>query len=139
MIVTALDRLGRNITEVIGTLEFVHQMGAFFRDLHHNIDTRSQHGKVVAHLIIVLAASERELTRERTKTGLAAARAQGRKGGRPRLVTGAKREQIYYLRRKNYSLGQIAETVHLSERTVRRVLGDMPVKLSRQLELSPRT
>ena len=58
-----------------------------FKSLNETIDTTNSGGKLIFHIFAALAEFERSLIQERTKAGLAAARARGRKGGRPRKLT----------------------------------------------------
>ncbi len=61
-----------------------------FRSLQESIDTTTPGGRLVVHVFAALAEFERDLIRERTQAGLAAARARGRRGGRPSVMTPAK-------------------------------------------------
>lgn len=82
-----LDRLGRSLPHLIATILGLSDQGVGFRSLTENIDTTSSGGKLVFHLFGALAEFERDIIRERTKAGLAVARAQGRIGGRRRIMT----------------------------------------------------
>ena len=87
LVVWKLDRLGRSLPhllEVVGDLE---QRGIQFKSLQETIDTSTPGGKLVFHVFCSLAEFERDLIRERTNAGLAAARARGRNGGRPSVLT----------------------------------------------------
>ena len=87
MVVWKLDRLGRSLKHLIDTINELHQRKIGFRSLRENVDTTSSAGKLFFHVFGALAEFERELIRERTCAGLTAARARGRRGGRPRLMT----------------------------------------------------
>ena len=84
VIVWKLDRLGRSIRELIRLITKFKEQGVTFQSLQDNINTSTPTGKRVFHLFAALAEFERDIIRERTKAGLAAARARGRKGGRPK-------------------------------------------------------
>lgn len=84
LVVWKLDRLARSLRQLIETVERLEERGVGFRSLTENIDTTTNGGKLVFHLFAALAEFERGLIRERTVAGLAAARARGRVGGRPR-------------------------------------------------------
>jgi DNA invertase Pin-like site-specific DNA recombinase len=84
LVVWRLDRLGRSLKRLIETISQLQQRGIGFRSLTENIDTTSSGGKLIFHVFGALAEFERDLIRERTQAGLAAARARGRRGGRPR-------------------------------------------------------
>jgi DNA invertase Pin-like site-specific DNA recombinase len=123
-----LDRLGRSLRHLIEAVRLFEERGVGFRSLTEGIDTTSAGGRLVFHIFAALAEFERELIRERTRAGLAAARARGRKGGRPRVMTPEKLEvarQMYESRR--HSLGAIAETVGVSRATVYRHLREEAV------------
>ena len=87
LVVWKLDRLGRSLPHLIATIRGLGDQGVGFRSLTENIDTTSTGGKLVFHLFGALAEFECDIIRERTKAGLAAARAQGRIGGRRRVMT----------------------------------------------------
>ncbi len=86
MIVWKLDRLGRSLKDLIETLNLLKDRGVDFISVTEKIDTTTPGGKLIFHLMGALAEFERDLIRERTNAGLAAARARGRVGGRPRKL-----------------------------------------------------
>ncbi len=79
-----LDRLGRSIRDLINLVNEIQDKGAGLKSLNDSIDTTTPQGKLTFHLFASLAEFERDIIRERTKAGLEAARARGRKGGRPK-------------------------------------------------------
>jgi DNA invertase Pin-like site-specific DNA recombinase len=81
LVVWRLDRLGRSLRHLIGTVGQLQSNGVGFRSLQESIDTATPGGKLVFHVFGALAEFERDLIRERTQAGLAAARARGRRGG----------------------------------------------------------
>ena len=84
-----LDRLGRNLKHLVTTVEELHDRGVGLRVLAGagaEIDTTTANGRLVFGIFASLAEFERELIAERTRAGLAAARARGRLGGRPRKM-----------------------------------------------------
>jgi DNA invertase Pin-like site-specific DNA recombinase len=83
LVVWKLDRLARSLKQLIETVEELEQRGIGFLCLTEAIDTTSAGGKLVFHIFASLAEFERSIIRERTRAGLAAARARGRVGGRP--------------------------------------------------------
>src|SRR5437764_1930616 len=83
LVVWRLDRLGRSLRHLIDTLLELDSRGVGFKSLTESIDTTTPGGKLIFHVFGALAEFERDLIRERTNAGLAAARARGRKGGRP--------------------------------------------------------
>ena len=85
-----LDRLGRSLPHLIETLGALEARGVGFRSLSESIDTTTSGGRLIFHVFGALGQFERDLIRERTKAGLAAAAARGRKGGRKPVVTAEK-------------------------------------------------
>jgi DNA invertase Pin-like site-specific DNA recombinase len=94
LVVWRLDRLGRSLPHLIQTLTDLATRGIGFKSLTEQIDTPPPGGKLVFHVLGALAQFERDLTRERTHAGLAAARARGRIGGRPKALTDPKQVSL---------------------------------------------
>ena len=82
LVVWRLDRLGRSLKDLIAWALWLEEQGVGLRSLHEAIDTTTPAGKLTFHIFGALAEFERILIQDRTKAGLAAARARGRKGGR---------------------------------------------------------
>ena len=78
-----LDRLGRGLRHLIELVEDLDSRKIGFRSLTENIDTTTSGGRLTFHIFGALAQFEREIIRERTRAGVAAARERGRVGGRP--------------------------------------------------------
>ena len=93
LVVWKLDRLGRSLPHLVDTVRDLLARGIGFKSLQENIDTTTSGGKLIFHLFASLAEFERDLIRERTNAGLAAARARGRKGGRPRGVMDERKQK----------------------------------------------
>jgi DNA invertase Pin-like site-specific DNA recombinase len=90
LIVWKLDRLGRSLPHLIGTVSQLEARGVGFRSLTEAIDTTTPGGRLIFHVFGALGQFERDLIRERTRAGLDAAAARGRQGGRKPVVTGDK-------------------------------------------------
>lgn len=90
LVVWRLDRLGRSLPHLIETVGALDARGVGFRSLTEAIDTTTSGGRLIFHVFGALGQFERDLIRERTKAGLAAAAARGRKGGRKPVVTADK-------------------------------------------------
>lgn len=86
LVVARLDRLARSLAHLLAVLDRLRAQGAAFRSLADPIDTAGPSGTLVLQILGAVAEFERALIRERTRAGLAAARAQGRRGGNPGLV-----------------------------------------------------
>jgi DNA invertase Pin-like site-specific DNA recombinase len=94
LVVWRLDRLGRSLNHLIETVTALEERGVGFQSLQESIDTTTSGGRLVFHIFGALAEFERNLIQERTRAGLAAARARGRQGGRPRALD-AKKQALY--------------------------------------------
>jgi DNA invertase Pin-like site-specific DNA recombinase len=89
LVVWKLDRLARSLRQLLDTVETLHARQMGLRSLTEAIDTSTPGGTLVFHLFGALAEFERAIIRERTRAGLAAARARGRTGGRPPALSAA--------------------------------------------------
>lgn len=87
MVVWKLDRIGRSLPHVVGLVGDLAKRGVGLKVLTGDIDTTTSTGRLVFGIFATLAEFERDLIHERTMAGLAAARARGRAGGRPRVMT----------------------------------------------------
>ena len=87
LVVWKLDRLGRSLTHLIETVTTLESRGVGFRSLTEAMDSTTPGGRLIFHLFGALAEFERDLIRERTRAGMAAAAARGHKGGRQHSVT----------------------------------------------------
>jgi DNA invertase Pin-like site-specific DNA recombinase len=93
IVVWKLDRFGRSLVDLVHTVQQLRERRIGFRSLHESIDTTTSGGRLIFHVFSALAEFERDLIRERTMAGLAAARARGRKGGR-KPVLNAEQEAL---------------------------------------------
>ncbi|MHB8577911.1 MAG: recombinase family protein, partial [Dehalococcoidia bacterium] len=84
LVVWKLDRLGRSLPHLVTTVRELATRGVGFQSLQERLDTTTAGGSLIFQLVAALAEFERDLIRERTTAGLAAARARGRNGGRPK-------------------------------------------------------
>ncbi|QCB97186.1 recombinase family protein [Arthrobacter sp. PAMC25564] len=127
LVVWRLDRLGRSIRHLIDQLADLQERGIGFRSLQEAIDTTSSGGRLVFHVFAALAEFERDLIRERTNAGLQAARARGRVGGRPALLTKDKlRTARRMYEQKDMTVAKIGEVLGVSRTTVYRALRREP-------------
>lgn len=104
LVVVRLDRLARSLSHLLAVIEDLEARGAYFRSLSDPVDTASPQGKFTLQVLGAAAELERALIRERTKSGLAEARRQGRIGGNPGLRAGdpAARAKIAAARQTAY-------------------------------------
>src|ERR1700758_835584 len=94
LVVWKLDRLSRSLRDVLTIMERLADAGTGFRSLTEAIDTTTPAGRMMMQMVGAFAEFERAMIRERTSAGLAAARAEGRVGGRRKKLDAAKRREI---------------------------------------------
>jgi len=130
LVVWRLDRLGRSLPDLVQIVAELEQRGVHFESLTEKIETSSAAGKLVFHVFAALAEFERNLIRERTHAGLAAARARGRKGGRkPALTPQQVREIKALLRDPSIPVASIADRYGVSRTTIYKYAGaDVPAR-----------
>ena len=119
LVVWRLDRLGRSLQDLIRWAGYLEDNGVTLQSLQETIDTATSTGKLTFHLFGALAEFERNLIRERTQAGLAAARARGRLGGRPKALDADKRQlavQLYH--EKKLTVAKICATMGISKPTL---------------------
>lgn len=123
IVVWKLDRLGRSLKNLIEVTQRLEARGIGLRSLQESIDTTTAGGKLVFHVFGALAEFERDLIRERTNAGLAAARARGRCGGRKPALDAKKKEIAQALHQNpNVSVSEICRTLGVSRATFYRSL-----------------
>ncbi len=126
VIVWKLDRLGRSLKELFTLVDDFQRKGIGFRSLNDAIDTTTAQGRPVFNLFASLAEFERDMIRERTKAGLAAARARGRVGGRPKGLSAQAQAKARAVKTmhglKTHTILEICQLFHLSRATVYRYL-----------------
>jgi DNA invertase Pin-like site-specific DNA recombinase len=119
LIVWRLDRLGRSLPDLVQIVAELEQKGIGFESITERIETGSAAGKLVFHVFAALAEFERNLIRERTNAGLAAARARGRAGGRkPKLDEKDVKEIRALWRDKSIPVADIARRYGVSRTTL---------------------
>jgi DNA invertase Pin-like site-specific DNA recombinase len=130
LVVWRLDRLGRSLKDLIELVNQLEQRKIGFKSLQDPVDTTSSGGMLVFHIFGALAEFERNLIRERTKAGLEAARARGKKGGRPKVLNDEKTRRLYQLYddanpdgSKKYTIKEICEMLGVSRSTLYSYLG----------------
>lgn len=119
-----LDRLGRNTQHVLAVVDGLTSRKIGFRSLTEGLHTEGAMGKAMLTIMAAFAQLERDTMIERTRAGLAAAAANGRKGGRPRKVDDASAIKARSLRDKGINATDIAKMLGVSRATVYRYLAD---------------
>jgi len=118
LVVWKLDRLGRSLQHLVETVRDLITRGVGFKSVQEQIDTTTAGGKLIFHIFASLAEFERDLIRERTNAGLSAARARGRKGGRPKGVDTKKQKAALALKKEGaHSVREICEIVGIARNT----------------------
>lgn len=116
-----LDRIGRSTAHVASLIANLTARGIFIRSISDGLDSTTSTGRAMLQMLAIFAEMERDFIRERTMAGLAAAKAQGRVGGRPKKVNDAKHRQAQTLRDSGEDIPEIARTLGLSVATIYRV------------------
>jgi DNA invertase Pin-like site-specific DNA recombinase len=116
VVVYRYDRFARSLRQLVNALEEFRSLGIEFISLHEGVDTSTPNGRLVFGIFASIAEFERELIRDRVKSGIAAARSKGKKLGRPRVSVDAAR--IAVLRASGRSWPQIAAELGVSVGTV---------------------
>ena len=125
LVVWRLDRLGRSLKHPIELIGRLEKEGIDFKSLQESIDTTTSGGKLIFHIFGALAEFERNLIRERTQAGLAAARARGKMGGRPKALDPKKRKlAIQLYKDKTHPVMHICNIMGISKMTLYRYLRD---------------
>ncbi len=123
LVVWRLDRLGRSLKKLIELTNVLNERAVGFKSVVESIDTTTPTGQFFFHITGAFAELERNLIRERTRAGLEAARARGRKGGRPKAIDPKTFEialQLY--NEKNISVGDMCKRLGIVKRTFYRHL-----------------
>jgi DNA invertase Pin-like site-specific DNA recombinase len=119
LVVWRLDRLGRNLQDLIRIVGELDERGVKLRSVKESIDTAGPTGKLVFHMFAALAEFERGLIRERTLAGLEAARARGRHGGRPSALDGKQRKAaLAMMKNRDMSVAEISRQFGVSRSTL---------------------
>jgi DNA invertase Pin-like site-specific DNA recombinase len=108
LVVWKLDRLGRSMPHLIDTVRALESRGVGLRSLTEQIDTTTPGGRLIFHVFGALGQFERDLIRERTRAGLKAAEARGRRGGRKPVVTSDKLKRARGLIAKGFTVREAA-------------------------------
>ena len=125
LVVWKLDRLGRSLKHLIAIITQLNEEEKEFKSLQESLDTATPTGKLIFHVLGALAEFERSLIRERTVAGLAAARARGRIGGRPRVLNKRNLAMAKSMLSDPFcSVAEVAKTLGVSKATIYNYLRD---------------
>ena len=121
VVVWRLDRWGRSVTDLLATLQELEHLGVGFVSLTEALDLTTPSGRAMAGLLAVFAEFEREVLRERVCAGLAHARRNGQRLGRP-MTAGLQADKVRKLHRAGVSKAEIARRLQIGRTSVRRIL-----------------
>jgi DNA invertase Pin-like site-specific DNA recombinase len=121
-VVYKLDRLARSTKRLIEIADALREKGVEFVSIQDKIDTSTPAGKAMFGMLSVLAEFERDIIRERTMAGLKAARARGRKGGRPKVNQQKLNQAVAMYHSKRMTVKEIEEATEVSAATIYREL-----------------
>lgn len=122
VLVWRLDRWGRSVTDLLATLQELEHLGVGFVSLTEALDLTTPTGRAMAGLLAVFAEFEREILRERVRAGLAQARQNGKRLGRP-ATAATKAAEVRKLFRQGISKSEISRRLVIGRTSVRRILG----------------
>ncbi|WP_265944258.1 recombinase family protein [Dechloromonas sp. A34] len=122
LVVWKLDRLGRTVKGLVDLVEDLQKRGAQFRSLTDSIDTSTPGGRLFFHIMAAMAQMEKELIRERTQAGLAAAKARGRTGGRKKVMDDSKVAAAKKLLEAGTPATEVAKNLGIGRATLYRAI-----------------
>ncbi len=122
VVIESLSRLGRSTKDLIELTELFQSKGVHLVSLKESIDTSTSTGKLLFTLMSAIAQFERDTIADRTREGLASARARGRKGGRPKVNSDSIKKAVKLYRTQQYSIKEIEELTGVKKSTLYRNL-----------------
>jgi DNA invertase Pin-like site-specific DNA recombinase len=134
VVVYRYDRFARSLRQLVNALEEFRSLGIDFISIHEGVDTSTPNGRLVFGIFASIAEFERELIRDRVRSGLAAAKAKGKRIGRPRVAVDTLR--IASLRRQGHSWAEITRKTGISKGTAQRAMGSLPKSPAATVPLS---
>lgn len=133
VVIWKLDRLGRSLRDLVNLVTEIQSKGAGIKSLTDQIDTTTPQGKLTFHLFAALAEFERDIISERTKAGLASARARGRTGGRKKGLSKEAKDKAMLAetlyKQEEMSIIEICNHLNISRSTLYKYLRFREVKI----------
>jgi DNA invertase Pin-like site-specific DNA recombinase len=129
VVVYRYDRFARSLRQLVNALDEFRALGIDFVSLHESVDTSTPNGRLVFGIFASIAEFERELIRDRVRSGLALARSRGRRLGRPRVVVDTSR--VASLRAQGRSWAAISAELGIGKGTAQRACAGLPKNLRR--------
>jgi len=123
VVVYRYDRFARSLRQLVNALEEFRALGIEFVSLHEGVDTSTPNGRLVFGIFASIAEFERELIRDRVRSGLAAAKARGKRLGRPRITVDASR--IAILRAQGHSWAAVSSELGIGKGTAQRTFASI--------------
>lgn len=127
VVVYRYDRFARSLRQLVNALDEFRALGIDFVSLHEGVDTSTPNGRLVFGIFASIAEFERELIRDRVRSGLALARSRGRRLGRPRIVVDA--SKVASLRAQGHSWASISTEMGIGRGTAQRACAGLPKNL----------
>ena len=124
VVVYRYDRFARSLRQLVNALEEFRSLGIDFISLHEGVDTSTPNGRLVFGIFASIAEFERELIRDRVRSGLALAKSHGTRLGRPHVVVD--RLRIASLRKEGRSWAEICQSLGISKGTAQRAVLSLP-------------
>lgn len=128
LIVTSLDRLGRTVEHLVRVVSYLEAREISLRSLQEGIDTTAADSEDFFELFAAIAQATARMRSERTRESLTTARAQGRRGGRPRAMTPDKLASAIQMRADGRTYAEIGRAVGASASTVSRAIAEAPLQ-----------
>lgn len=122
VVIESLSRLGRSTKDLIKLTELFQNKGVHLVSLKESIDTKTSTGKLLFTLTSAIAQFERDVIADRTREGLQAARARGRRGGRPKISADNIRKAVKLYKTMQYTIKEIEELTGVKKSTLYRNL-----------------
>ena len=129
VVVYRYDRFARSLRQLVNALDEFRALGIDFVSLHEGVDTSTPNGRLVFGIFATIAEFERELIRDRVRSGLALAKSRGRRLGRPRIVVDA--SKVASLRAQGRSWAAISAEMGIGRGTAQRACAGLPKNLTK--------